>query len=59
MMKNKRVRKEMFLKCINQNDLAEILGVNRQEMSIMLKYDLAKSEQDNIIAKIRESAAEE
>ena len=58
-MKNKRVRKEMFLKCINQNDLAEILGVNRQEMSIMLKYDLAKSEQDNIIAKIRESAAEE
>lgn len=58
-MKNKRVRKEMFLKCINQNDLAEILGVNKQEMSIMLKYDLAKSEQDNIIAKIRESAAGE
>lgn len=39
---------------INQNELSEILQVNKQEVSSILKYELAVKEQNNIVAKIRE-----
>lgn len=53
-MKNKRIRVAMAQAGINQADLAEILSVPTGEMSIMLKYELAVKEQNNITAKIRE-----
>ena len=53
-MKNKRVRKAMLDAGIKQGDLAEILGVNINEMSIMLKYELAVREQHDIVDRIRE-----
>lgn len=39
---------------ITQFQLAELLGVKPPEMSIMMKYELAVREQNNIVAKIRE-----
>ncbi len=53
-MKNKRIRKAMFDANINQNELSEILQINKQELSSILKYELAVKEQNNIVAKIRE-----
>ena len=53
-MKNKRIRKAMLDAGINQNELAEILHINTQELSSVLKYELAVKEQNNIVATIRE-----
>lgn len=39
---------------INQGELSEILGVNKAELSIALKYELAVREQNEIVARIRE-----
>lgn len=39
---------------INQSKLANILNVTDTEMSIMLRYELAVKEQNNITAAIRE-----
>ena len=44
----------MFDASINQNELSEILQINKQELSSILKYELAVKEQNNIVAKIRE-----
>ena len=55
-MKNKRVRKAMIDTGINQVDLANILTVGGAEVSVMLKYELAKQEQDAIVARINEYA---
>lgn len=44
----------MFDANINQNELSEILQINKQELSSILKYELAVKEQNNIVAKIRE-----
>lgn len=38
---------------MTQGELAEILGVTSPELSTVLGYELAKSEQDRIIEKIR------
>jgi transcriptional regulator len=53
-VKNKRVRKAMLDAGIKQNDLADILGTNTNEVSIMLKYELAVKEQHDIVDRIRE-----
>lgn len=39
---------------VTQTQLADILNVPYGEMSIMLKYELAVKEQNNITARIRE-----
>ena len=38
---------------LNQNELAEILGISITEMSIMLKHELSPEEQRNIVEKIK------
>lgn len=53
-MKNKRIRKAMTDAEINQGELSEILGINKAELSIALKYELAVREQNEIVARIRE-----
>lgn len=53
-MKNKRIRKAMTDAGITQFQLAELLGVKPPEMSIMMKYELAVREQNDIVSKIRE-----
>ena len=53
-MKNKRIRVAMAQAGITQAQLAEILSVPTGEMSIMLKYELAVREQNDIVARIRE-----
>lgn len=39
---------------ITQAQLAELLNVMQSEISVMLKYELAVKEQNNIVATIRE-----
>ena len=56
-MKNRRVRKAMFDNGMNQIDLANLLTVSNTELSVMLKYELARQEQDVIVAKINEYSA--
>lgn len=53
-MKNKRIRKAMADAGITQFQLAELFGVKPPEMSIMMKYELAVREQNDIVSKIRE-----
>lgn len=55
--KNKRIRKVLLDQGLTQNELAEILGVNIAELSVMLKYELAKPEQDEIIRRIKDDRA--
>lgn len=55
--KNIRVRKEMAANGIDQRKLATIMHISEQELSIALKRELAKPEQDIFIAAIRECAA--
>jgi predicted transcriptional regulator len=50
---NQRVRTEMFKRMLTQNDLAKILDVSVSEVSHILKYDMSKKQQDEIVAKIR------
>ena len=52
--KNKRIRKAMADAGIGQTGLAMILKTNDTEVSVMLKRELAKSEQDEIIKVITE-----
>lgn len=42
---------------INQTQLSDILNVPGTELSVMLKYELSVKEQNDIVAKIRESDA--
>ena len=53
-MKNKRIKIAMVQAGITQNQLAELLNVQQSEISVMLKYELAVKEQNNIVAMIRE-----
>lgn len=53
-MKNKRIRIAMAQAGINQSKLAEIMGVSEPLLSVVMKYELAVKEQNNITAKIRE-----
>lgn len=52
--KNTRVRKAMAEAGIDQRRLSGILNVSENEMSIVLKRELARAEQDKIIQAIRE-----
>lgn len=55
-MKNKRIRQAMLSAGIStQSELAKILGVAESEISSIMKYDLAKAEQDIIIDKIKKA----
>lgn len=53
-MKNKRIRTEMVKAGINQTQLSEILSIPPAELSVMLKYELAAKEQEQIVSVIRE-----
>lgn len=52
--KNTRVRKAMAEAGIDQRKLSAILKISENEMSIVLKRELARSEQDELIRAIRE-----
>lgn len=52
--KNKRIRKAMAEHGLDQTRLAMVLGTNDTEISVMLKRELAKTEQDEIIRAIAE-----
>lgn len=56
-MKNKRIRTAMMQAGMTQAQLADLLHVPTGEMSIMLKYELAVREQNDIVARIREADA--
>lgn len=56
-MKNKRIRTAMVQAGINQAQLAELLNVSATELSMVMKYELAVREQNDIVAKIREHDA--
>lgn len=53
-MKNKRIRKAMADAGINQNELAEILGINITKLSYALSYELSVHEQNEMVKRIRE-----
>ena len=57
MQKNTRIRTEMAKAGINQAGLAKILGMSDPQVSVILKYELSKAEQNKIIERIRESTA--
>ena len=52
--KNTRVRKAMAEAGIDQRKLSAILKISENEMSIVLKRELARAEQDELIRAIRE-----
>lgn len=52
-MKNERIRTAMIKAGLNQSQLSEILSIPPAELSVMLKYELARKEQDNIISLIK------
>ena len=58
MKKNMRIRKELFVNGMTQRDLARMLGYTEPEMCRILTYELAKSEQDEMIRMIREKSEE-
>ena len=56
-MKNQRIRKALFLAGMTQGELGQMMGLSDADVSKLLKYELAKSEQDEIIRLIREADA--
>ena len=54
MVKNLRIRKKMYELNISQATLGTLFGMTQQEVSIMLKRELAKKEQDEIIKAMEE-----
>lgn len=52
--KNTRVRKAMAEAGIDQRKFSGILKISENELSIVLKRELAKAEQDELIRAIRE-----
>lgn len=55
--KNVRIRRVMAENGITQSELAKILMISDSEMCVVLKRELAKSEQDKIIEAIKEARA--
>lgn len=53
-IKNMRIRRELATYGMTQGDLAKILKLSAPVVSVILRFELAKSEQDEIIRKIRE-----
>lgn len=56
-IKNVRIRRELATYGMTQGDLAKVLNLSQPFVSMLLKYELAKNEQDEIIRKIREYSA--
>lgn len=54
--KNRRVRKALIDYGVDQRRLSAYMGITETECSVMLKRELAKFEQDDLIKKIREIA---
>ena len=57
MAKNLRIRRAMLEADMNQRELGELMGLKDPDISKILKYELAKSEQDAIIKIIKEADA--
>lgn len=55
-IKNIRVRKAMAEHGVDQRKLSAIMHISEMETSVMLKRELAKAEQDEIIRVLREWA---
>lgn len=55
--KNLRVRREMAAAGIDQRKLSGLMNITEMECSIMLKRELAKTEQDELIRIIKERKA--
>lgn len=56
--KNVRVRQALLHAGLKQGDLAKMLGVTEAHVSIMLRRELARAEQDELIEMIRGDAAD-
>ena len=52
---NTRVRRVLAEAGMLQSDLARILGLSETQVSLMLKYELARPEQDKIIQAIKDA----
>ena len=57
MAKNLRIRKALMDADMTQRELGELMGMRDPDISRILKYELAKSEQDAIIKIIKEADA--
>lgn len=57
MVKNLRIRRKMVEYNISQDELGKLLNpqIGQHEVSIMLKRELSRSEQDKIIKAIEEA----
>lgn len=57
MVKNLRIRRKMVERDISQEELGKMFDpqIGQHEVSIMLKRELSKSEQDEIIKTIEEA----
>lgn len=57
MVKNLRIRRKMVERNISQEELGKMFDpqIKQHEVSIMLKRELSKSEQDEIIKTIEEA----
>jgi predicted XRE-type DNA-binding protein len=53
MAKNLRIRKALMDADMTQRELGELMGMRDPDISRILKYELAKSEQDAIIKIIK------
>ena len=53
---NAKIRKAMIDAGISQGELAEILEMSEPALSIMLKYELSSSVQNDFIARIKEAS---
>lgn len=51
-MNNRAIRTAMFRAGLKQRQLAEILGCSEASVSLMLRYELSRSEQKKIVALI-------
>lgn len=52
-MKNIRLRKAMLEADMTQYDLAKLMGKSRSYVSMLLNFELAKTEQDELIRLIK------
>lgn len=53
-MNNRAIRTAMFKAGLKQYQLAEILGCSEASVSVMLRHELSRAEQNRIVAIIKE-----
>lgn len=58
MTKNLIIRQSMLIHGLKQIHVAKLLGVSQATVSLLLRYELAESEQHEIVRKIEESLNE-